>query len=166
MAAEGDDAGDGHHDEQNGKVGQAFGDDGAQRAADRRAAPSLKQVAAVGVAEFGGNDAVDEPGEEQDLHRSPVAGHRVALFLTDARLSEHPTPADGAGKKRQVVKAGGDRIKTEIGMADVLPDLVGINFEASDKEDDRVWTKQLGAERGGRLASVTRRTFSRLTRVG
>ena len=61
----GRDAEQGDRDE----VEAALDEDGPERPAQRRRAVDLEQVGAVDVAELGRHDAVDQPGQEDDLGR-------------------------------------------------------------------------------------------------
>ena len=87
-----------HHQEpkDDEEVQEALRDDDPDRPRERDPETALHQVAAIEVAELGGDQAVDEPAEHQDAEE-------IATLDVVAALPEEPCPANGPDGERQVV---------------------------------------------------------------
>ena len=112
-------------------VRDALDEDGAHRARDRGRVVRAQQVCPVQVAQLGGDQAVDEPRQEQDLGRVAEANRQSAA-------PEDVPPPESAKRKGRVVGDEGEGQESDVGLADELRNLAPVEVVAEDDSGQEI----------------------------
>ena len=129
--AEADQATDHEQAHQHEEIQRALAEDRAQRLRAGDVGLLSQQVGAVEVAHLRGEDAVGEPGEDDDVEQpaEPVGFSRV---------TQQDLPADGADDEGEVEGSERQRVEDQVRLADrpKARTVIQLDMGQHDKEDD------------------------------
>ena len=133
-------AGGQRQDGDDDEVRDPLDEHGAQRPRDGRSVVRAQQEGPIEVAQLGGNQAVDEPRQEQDLGGIPEAKLHPAA-------RQDVLPAKSPHGKRGVVHREGEDQEAQVGLADELRDLAPVEVVAEDDASQEVDEHQAEEQR-------------------
>ena len=111
-------------------VRDALDEDRSHGPGRRGTVAPLEQVGPVQVAELGGDQAVDEPREEEDLGRGHEADWR-------ARAPQDEGPAEAPQREGQVVHHQGEHQQTQVCVGDLRPRTPPVDAQDEDEKQDQ-----------------------------